>query len=157
MPSVTLKKACELTGKSKRTIQRYMSNGKLSCAINKDGHKAVEISELIRVFGGLSPLSPLEPEKSSPAVTPGLSPLNSSDVAVQIAQAITAAQAPLLDKISDLISQVENLTNRLEHNPIEPRPEPKVKAKPKPKAEPRYPDKPKSNSHYFDIPVFGKN
>jgi len=39
IPRVTLKKACELTGKSKHTIQRYMANGKLSYKTNKLGYK----------------------------------------------------------------------------------------------------------------------
>jgi predicted site-specific integrase-resolvase len=49
----TLKKACELTSKSKRTIQRYMANGKLSYKTNDSGHKEIDTSELMRVFSDL--------------------------------------------------------------------------------------------------------
>jgi len=146
MTSVTLKKAIELTGKSKRTIQRYMSNGKLSYTTNVDGHKVIDVSELIRVFGELSP--PVTSEVR-PSVTPDLSPLGNVDIADQIAKAIVEAQAPLLKQIAELVGQVENLANRLEHKPSEPEPEPKLEP------ELRYPDKPKPKS-YLDGLGFGE-
>lgn len=111
MPSVTLKKAIELSGKSKRTIQRYMSNGKLSYKTNLQGHKEIDTSELMRVFGELSPIDPL---KVRPVDTLTMSPL----ISEQIAKAIAEAQAPLLEQISDLITKVSDLTNRLEYKPV---------------------------------------
>lgn len=45
---VTIQKACELTGKSRSTINRYISTGKLSRREN-----GIDTSELIRVFGSL--------------------------------------------------------------------------------------------------------
>ena len=75
MASVTLKKACELTGKSKRTIQRYMASGKLSYNINRNGHKAVDTSELMRVFGDLSlPSAPDVTRQSAPVEMISLTP-----------------------------------------------------------------------------------
>ena len=72
MSRVTLKKACELTSKSKRTIQRYMSNGKLSYKTNDSGHKEIDTKDLMRIFGELSPT---EINKSQPSVTHNVSPI----------------------------------------------------------------------------------
>jgi len=111
MPSVTLKKAIELSGKSKRTIQRYMSSGKLSYKTNLQGNKEIDTSELMRVFGELSPIST---PKVRPVDTLTMSPL----ISEQIAKAIAEAQAPLLEQISNLITKVSDLTNRLEYKPV---------------------------------------
>ena len=46
---VSIQKACELTGKSRSTINRYVSTGKLS-----KSNGGVDTSELIRVFGSLN-------------------------------------------------------------------------------------------------------
>jgi hypothetical protein len=150
MSSVTLKKAIELTGKSKRTIQRYMSNGKLSYKNNINGHKEIDVTELLRVFGDLAPL---DTPKVRPNDTPSLSPL---DISEQIAKAIIEAQAPLLEKISDLVDKVEHLTNRLEHKPIDDRvlESENIKTTKSPKfLEPE----PLKNNYLDDIPTFGKN
>lgn len=91
MTVVTLTKACELTNKSKRTIQRYMSSGKLSYVINRQGYKEIDTSELIRVFGDLSP-----------PVTSGVRP------------SVTHTLSPQDQRIEKLISTVEKLEKLVE-------------------------------------------
>jgi len=51
MAKVGVKRAAELTGKSKSTIQRSMNNGKLSFELDANGHRIIDLSELNRVFG----------------------------------------------------------------------------------------------------------
>lgn len=51
MNKVSAQRAADLTGRSKSTIQRAMSAGKLSFEIDSAGHKLVDISELERAFG----------------------------------------------------------------------------------------------------------
>ncbi|PKI14005.1 hypothetical protein [Colwellia sp. 12G3] len=46
-----------LVKKSRRTIQRYIANGKLTMANDSLGNPQIEITELIRVFGALSKVS----------------------------------------------------------------------------------------------------
>ncbi len=46
-----------------------------------------------------------------------------------------------LKKAIELTGEVENLANKLEYKPIEPKPEPKQRS------EPRYPDEPKPKSY----------
>lgn len=110
MTHVTLKKACELTGKSKRTIQRYMSSGKVSYVTNMQGHKTINISELIRVFGELSPpvTDNVRPSVTLTNDTPMITPEIAQLIAAEVSKGVSEAIAPL-------IKQIENLTNRLEY------------------------------------------
>lgn len=51
MAKVGAKRASELTGKSKSTIQRSMKTGKLSYEVDDAGRRLIDVSELERVFG----------------------------------------------------------------------------------------------------------
>jgi len=51
MAQVSISEAAKLTGKSRRTIQRYLATGKMSLSRNDVTEKTIDISELIRVFG----------------------------------------------------------------------------------------------------------
>ena len=53
MTFVTINDAAPLTGKSVKTIYRHIENGKLSCVIDENGRKVIDISELIRAYGKL--------------------------------------------------------------------------------------------------------
>ncbi len=115
MPRVTLKKACELTNKSKRTIQRYMASGKLSYKTNKLGHKEIDVAELARVFDNLSPI---ESPQKRPDDTPTMSPHINDDrvdkllIAVELLQKVVEKQS---EQIASLL--------QLEHKPVkEPEP-----------------------------------
>jgi len=51
MAKVGAKRAAELTGKSKSTIQRAMKSGKVSYEVLDNNRRVVDVSELERVFG----------------------------------------------------------------------------------------------------------
>lgn len=51
MAQVSISEAAKLTGKSRRTIQRYVATGKLSMSQSGTTGKSIDTSELIRVFG----------------------------------------------------------------------------------------------------------
>ena len=51
MSIVTINEASNLIGKSIKTIYRHIENGKLSCVIDDNGRKVIDISELVRVYG----------------------------------------------------------------------------------------------------------
>lgn len=53
MAQVSISEAAKLTGKSRRTIQRYVATGKISLSRSDATGKSIDISELIRVFGDL--------------------------------------------------------------------------------------------------------
>jgi hypothetical protein len=122
MPRVTLKKACELTSKSKRTIQRYMANGKLSYKKNDSGHKEIDTSELMRVFGDLSPLVT---DKVRPDVTHAMSP-HPNDTRVDKLLLAVERLEKVINKQSEQIASLL----QLEHKPIN-KPEHKAQTTPK--------------------------
>ena len=51
MSIVTINEASNLVGKSTKTIYRHIDSGKLSCVIDDNGRKMVDISELVRIYG----------------------------------------------------------------------------------------------------------
>lgn len=51
MAKVGAKRAAELTGKSKSTIQRAMKSGKISYEIDDTGRRLIDVSELERAYG----------------------------------------------------------------------------------------------------------
>ncbi|MBI6550122.1 helix-turn-helix domain-containing protein [Xenorhabdus lircayensis] len=51
MALVSISEAARLIGKSRTTVHRYISNGKLSMCTGEHGDKKLDTSELLRVFG----------------------------------------------------------------------------------------------------------
>ena len=51
MAIVSISEAARLTGKSRKTIQRYVAEGRISMSHPDAGTKGIDISELARVFG----------------------------------------------------------------------------------------------------------
>lgn len=66
MAQVSISEAARLTGKSRRTIQRYVATGKLSLSHSDATEKNIDTSELIRVFGEINKVevTPSEPPKT---------------------------------------------------------------------------------------------
>lgn len=107
MPVVTLKKACELTSKSKRTIQRYMSSGRLSYKTNKLGHKEIDVAELARVFDNLSPIE-------SPKKRPDVTVTNYDDRVDKLLSAVERLEK-IVEKQSEQIASLL----QLDHKPVD--------------------------------------
>lgn len=57
MAKLNISQAAKAVGKDRRTIQRHIGQGKLSCEINGNGQKLLETSELIRVYGELKEIA----------------------------------------------------------------------------------------------------
>lgn len=51
MALVSISEASRLTSKSRTTVHRYISKGKLSICTDENGVKKIDTSELLRVFG----------------------------------------------------------------------------------------------------------
>ena len=51
MSIVTINEAANLVDKSIKTIYRHIESGKLSCVIDDNGRKVVDMAELVRVYG----------------------------------------------------------------------------------------------------------
>lgn len=61
MSQVTVRKAAQLTGKSRETINAATKDGTLSFTLNGRGHKVIDVSELERVFPLIKTLSEIDP------------------------------------------------------------------------------------------------
>jgi hypothetical protein len=112
--------AAKLVGKSRRTIQRHMKDGKLSSKKDANGNPTIETSELIRQFGELSQNVTPEKFEKSHLVAP-------SDPRID---ELLESQKKLLERIETLTEEVSRL-RRIEHKTDEEKPTPKAKADPK--------------------------
>jgi hypothetical protein len=82
MAIVSISEAARLTGKSRKTIQRYVSDGRISMSQHVAGKSGIDISELVRVFGELSQPDPAPThETKSRSDAPSVS----ADVAAELA------------------------------------------------------------------------
>lgn len=61
----TIQEAQKLTGKSRRTLYRDMSEGRLSWVPEGSSGRRLDTSELIRVYGELKPMAQPEIEKTA--------------------------------------------------------------------------------------------
>jgi len=61
MTKLNISQASKLYGKDRSSIQRKIKNGELSCEADENGHKQIDLSELIRIYG--------EPPKSDTGAT----------------------------------------------------------------------------------------
>lgn len=74
MAVVSISEAARLTGKSRKTIQRYVADGRISMSQHVAGSKGIDIAELVRVFGELShPAPALSHATESQSVAPDVS------------------------------------------------------------------------------------
>lgn len=150
MDFVTYLQATEITGKNKRTIQRSVSNGKLSYTTQVTDGKEVKLfnkAELVALHGQLSPVSPIPTPLTS--VTHEAR-ADYKAIAEIISKSIVEAQQPLLDKISSLTAQIEDLTRRLD----KPKDEPNKVAKTS-MEKPVFLQEDKVSNYLDDIPTFG--
>ena len=99
MAKFNISQAAKLYGKDRSSIQRKIKQGKISVSTNEKGHKEIDLTELIRVFG--------EPPKVDTVET------HVENSGVQ--QPDTVAATPFLhDKISMLEARVEELVKERE-------------------------------------------
>src|SRR5712692_3660787 len=111
MPEVNISEASRLSGVSRKTIQRYIAQGKLSATVDGTGgrtDRSIEISELVRVFGDLS--------HPAHATAQGQSPNVSMDNVAPSAGEIDALKMALSAKnetIQVLTRQVDGLQTQL--------------------------------------------
>lgn len=116
MATVTLSEAARLTGKSRKTIQRYVAGGRLSLSQAVHGEKSIDIAELVRVFGELSHSVPeTAPVTMSQAVQPKVTPdvaaledrIRQLEAQVQTKDAILAAQERHLTSLEQALRLLE--------------------------------------------------
>lgn len=48
---MTITEAAKLYGKQRKTLYRHINAGRLSCSVRGDGHRVIDLSEMIRCYG----------------------------------------------------------------------------------------------------------
>lgn len=127
MAVVSISEAARLAGKSRKTIQRYVADGRISMSQNVSGGKGIDIAELERVFGELSQPDPAqshvtESQPDAQAVTPDVAAtvaLLQAENALLKAQ-IEAKDAQIQAKDANLADLRQSL-RLLEHVPTKRR------------------------------------
>lgn len=100
----TIQEAQKLTGKSRRTLYRDMSKGRLSWAPEGENARRLETSELIRVYGALVPMAQPEAEKTAHGDTPN----DTQNTALILAE---------LKALREEVAELRQAMRLLEHNP----------------------------------------
>lgn len=120
MTVVSISEAARLTGKSRKTIQRYVAVGRISMSHSVAGSKGIDTSELIRVFGELTHPAPAlshapESQTDAPAVTPDVA------AAMALLQAENAALKAQLEAKEANLADLRQSLRLLEHLPAKKR------------------------------------
>lgn len=99
MAQVSISEAARLTGKSRKTLHTYISNGKLTKVTDTQGKPKIDTSELIRVFGEL--VIPKETVTSqcdfSQEVTPNTVTINDAEIE-RLKQEVSFLKELLIEK-----------------------------------------------------------
>ena len=106
MTKLNITQAAKVVGKDRRTIQRHIKDGKLSCEQTKGGRKVIDASELIRAYGEIenpAALAALGQKETKPQQT---APQNSDKVRQE--------NTNLQDQIVDLKQDKTDLKGLLE-------------------------------------------
>jgi hypothetical protein len=103
--------------KSRKTIQRYIANGKLTVTRDDLGNPQIDTTELLRVFGKLSQVSQKKIIKKSQNVAPELSQQNNDDRVDKLLSAVER-----LEKVVEKQSQQIASLLQLEHKQVKSEP-----------------------------------
>ena len=100
MYDLSFKDAIKLTGKTKRTIQRYLSSGKLTYVDSPNGSKLFNRLELLEAVGAVTPVTS---DTSHPIVTP----IDNSEL-IELAREQLAATKLNNELLADLLHTLKN-------------------------------------------------
>lgn len=115
----TIDEAASLIGRTRRSIYRAMTEGRISYGLESDGRRYIDTAELLRVYGAFEPASQSVTVEMSHGVT--VTGDLGEIIARAVAKAVAEAVEPLRQEIEKL--RLDNAEQRLiEHNP-EPQPE----------------------------------
>ncbi len=109
MSTHSITESAELAKVSRRTIQRYVKNGKLSVTKDHLGNPRIDTAELIRVFGQLSHPTKKNKQKKSQTIA-----VTHNDIT-----SLQNKLAHLTELVEKQSQQISDLTNRLEFRPGE--------------------------------------
>jgi hypothetical protein len=105
----TIDEAANLVGRTRRSLYRAMTEGRLAYGLETDGRRYIDTSELLRVYGAFE--APSQP--SQDAMSHGVTlPADLAEIIAQaVAKAVSEAVEPLRLEIQQL--RQENAEQRL--------------------------------------------
>lgn len=115
MPKITVSDAAKMFGIGRRTIQRHIAQGRLSCGPIEGNRRYIDLSELMRVYG--------EPKKPLPNVAHLAQPEKTQNDTVAQSD-LTAIIEVQNRKIDTLLNEVAALRNEIHE--LKSLPPPKV-------------------------------
>ena len=104
----TILEAQKLTGKSRRTLYRDMSKGRLSWASEGDNARRLETSELMRAYGALLPMTQPDSEKTAHSDT---------GIGTQDTALILAELKGLREEVAELRKAMQLIEHKPDHVP----------------------------------------
>ena len=122
MPVVSITEAAKLVKRNRKTVQRYVADGRLSLSQDVAGDKGIDTSELIRVFEKMSQdmnatftatKSQLVPEKVADVALVKEDTLRAE---IEGLKAVIEAQKITVETQKNHISSLENTVRLLGHN-----------------------------------------
>jgi hypothetical protein len=122
MPVVSITEAAKLVKRNRKTVQRYVADGRLSLSQNVAGDKGIDTSELMRVFGKMSQdMGATFTATESQLVLEKVSdvPLVKEDVLkaeIEGLKAVIEAQKITVETQKNHISSLENTVRLLEYD-----------------------------------------
>jgi len=116
MAIVSISEAARLTGRNRKTIQRYVAAGRLSPS-QDTRMRGIETSELIRVFGELSrppdaTASATIGHPASPQDAPLVARIHALEIALAEAKATVAAQEQSLEDLRQVVRLIKGPEKR---------------------------------------------
>lgn len=118
MALVTIAEAAKLSGKDRKTLYRYIKDGKLSATNATGGMRQVDVSELVRVFGSLQKISVPAPLSETVLMSQHETG-NETNEKAKIA-ALEAENVQLRERLVDKEKHIEDMRNTvrlLEYKP----------------------------------------
>lgn len=101
----TITEAAKLYRKQRKTIYRHIEAGRLSVGVRGDGHRVIDLSELIRCYGEPPQALPASDTKKTHVTTQSDTPLTHSLIAELVE--LNRRQADQLERMADRIERLE--------------------------------------------------
>lgn len=111
---VSISEAAKLVGKDRKTLYRYIKEGRLSATDATSGMRQIDVAELIRVFGALQPAG----DKRDSGETVAMSQVATPNLEAKLAS-LEAENIQLKERLEDKERHIEDMRNTvrlLEHD-----------------------------------------
>ena len=106
MSQISIAEAAKLTGKDRKTLYRYIKEGRLSATTATSGVRQVDVAELSRVFGAFQPIA----TSGDSGETVAMPQVETPNLVAKLA-ALEAENAQLKERLADKERHIEDMRN----------------------------------------------